>query len=127
MSRVIEGTTLGGYRCDEVGCDRVAVYSPCVCIPLVGKSIEVRKPVACFVDVHVCPGHWKDLRISELVTTQAKEQIKAQANDMGGAPDFDRIFLKPITCHSQAYLEFQQATGLVPPDDALAKGYIEPI
>lgn len=121
MSRIVEGTTLGGYTCDERVCFRRAVYTPVVCVPYEGFPVAVRSPIIGFVDVHVCPEHWPALKIDELITKKMKDAIEAIAVEHNGRPAFNRAYLKKIYCHSAEYLQFQQKSGLVAPDDALAK------
>jgi hypothetical protein len=119
--RRIEGTTMGGYVCDAAGCDAVATHSPALMVPYYGFPIEVRAPIICQTDVHVCPRHWRSLNISDLMTKDMRVTIEMWANQQEGKPAFERTFLKRVRCHSQEFLEFQQVSGLVPPDDAIAK------
>lgn len=121
MSRILEGTTLGGYACDAVGCGRRAVHTPVVCVPYEGFPVAVRNPIIGFVDVHVCPEHWPALNIDELMTKPMRDAMEAVAVEHNGRPAFKRTYLKPIYCHSSEFLQFQQKSGLVAPDDALAK------
>lgn len=122
MTRAIEGTTLGGYICDARGCDRVGVYSPVVCVPYEGFPVEVRPPIIGFVDTQVCAEHWKDLREADVLGKPVRDAIEHVASQNWGRPAFKRAYIKPIVCHSHEYLQFQQTTGLVAPDDALVKG-----
>lgn len=121
MTRVKEGTTLQGYSCDARGCDRVAVYSPMVCVPYEGFPLEVRPPIIGFVDTHVCPQHWKDLREADVLGKPVRDAIEHVASANWGRPAFKRAYIKPVLCHSYEYLQFQQKTGLVAPDDAMGK------
>ncbi len=121
MSRVIEGTTLGGFTCDANGCDRVAVYAPVVCVPYEGFPVQVRKPIIGFIDTHVCPLHWRSIRGYDVLGKKIRDAIEAVAVEHNGRPAFRRAYVKPIRCHSAEFLQFQQKSGLVAPDDALAK------
>jgi hypothetical protein len=125
MARRKDGTTLSGYICDCVGCDRNGVVAPVVCVPFEGFPIEVRVPIFGIVDTHVCMEHWKNIKLEDQMTKAMMATIEEVAISKDGRPAFKRAFLRPVILHSQEYLEFQQGAGLVPPDDAVVDGSIE--
>lgn len=122
MSRAIPDTTAGGYRCDSVGCDAVATSAPCIMTPYEGFPIEVKRPIMSQVDVHVCPRHRKDVTLDGLWSKPLRESIEECAIANNGRPAFARAYIEFVRCHSPEFLEFQQVSGLVPPDDGLVKG-----
>jgi hypothetical protein len=122
MARRAEGTTLSGYKCDHVGCDENGAYAPCALVPFEGWSEKVRKPIICMFDAQVCRWHVKDVRLDDMLTKAAKTQIREIADAAGGKPAWERARVVFTPCNSGEYLEFQQKTGLVPPDDAMVKG-----
>ncbi len=121
MSRVIEGTTLGGFACDARGCARIAVFTPKIHVPYEGFPLEVRNPIVGWVDTHVCPEHVFSIRGYDVLGKKVRDSIEAIAVEHNGRPDFKRAFVRMIRCHSEEFLQFQQKSGLVAPDDALAK------
>ena len=125
MSRRVEGTTLAGYKCDERTCDQNGVYAPVLCVPFKGYPVEVRHPLISFIDRHICMKHWRNVKIDDLLVPHMRKTFQQVADQSGGIPDFRRAYLKRVRCHSADFLAFQQNSGLVPPDDALAKGMIE--
>jgi hypothetical protein len=122
MARRVEGTTLFGFRCDSHGCDENGAYAPCALVPFVGWHEKIRKPIVSMHDCHLCRRHTQDVRIDDLLTRAVKTQIRETADASGGRPDWDRARVVFTPCNSGEYLEFQQKTGLVPPDDATVKG-----
>ena len=119
MTRRVPGTTLGGYRCDRDGCDAAAGWSPVLVVPYEGFTIKERKPLIGMVDTHVCLDHWKDVRVEDVISKPMKDVIEETAALHHGRPDFKRAYIDFVKVHSYEYLQFQQGSGLVAPDDAL--------
>ena len=125
MSRRIEGTTLGGFKCDSPGCDQNGAFSPALVVPWKGFEEDVKEPIVTFVDVHSCAEHFSRLPVGKLFSATLRKGIAGFAEERKGEADFtrERIFRAPTT--SPRYLAFQQNSGLVPPDDAVVKGSIK--
>ena len=126
MSRIKEGTTLSGYRCDGDGCDQMAVWTPLVVIPYARNGFLRKKsgPFFGWVDCHVCNEHFAHLNSSDFLGPKMRDLARRTANESGNKPDFDHVTLMKWRVHSQEYISFQRAGGFVPPDDAKAKGEI---
>ena len=118
MARRTEGTVEGGFRCDAEGCVDNAIWAPILCTPFLNDP--GRAPILTFLDVHVCAHHWKSIR-RELATEPMREAIRMIANERGGRPDFDRMFLSRIAPFHPDFHKFQQAAGLIPTDDRMVK------
>jgi hypothetical protein len=124
MSRRIEGTTLGGFRCDSDGCDQNGAFAPMLIVPWVGLPEEVKEPITTLVDVHSCRAHFSRFPVEKLFSKTLRKGISEFAEERGGHADFARARVVPCPTTSQRFLEFQQNVGLVPPDDAVIKGSI---
>ena len=123
MSRRIEGTTLGGFKCDAVGCVDNAVYSPIIVVPYKNPAFD-DEPIFNFTDTHVCLNHWSHVRAEAALTGGMREACRAvAANRLKIEPDFDRAYLSRIMVHDGDYHKFQQASGLIG-DDAMVKPVI---
>lgn len=123
MTRIVEGTTLGGFRCDAVGCAAKATHSPMICVPYEGFPVSIRNPIIGMVDTHVCARHRKSILISDIVSKPMMDVIEETASQANGRPEFSRSYIKFVRVHSWEYTQFQQRTGLVAPDDALAENH----
>lgn len=119
MTRCVEGTTLGGYRCDRDGCEAPGSWSPVLVVPYEGFTTQERNPLIGMVDTQVCMEHWKDVRIEDVISKPMKDVIEETAAIYSGRPDFKRAYIDFVKTHSYEYLRFQQGAGLVPADDAL--------
>ena len=124
MSRRIEGTTMGGFKCDSVGCDQNGTHAPMVCVPYEGYPVEIRNPLIAFLDTHCCRTHFNQLKGYDVLFKAVRDQIEMVARENGGRPAFKRAYVKPVRTQSPEYLNFQRASGLIPPDDAKASGSI---
>ena len=122
MSRVIEGTTALGFRCDATACNAKATHSPVICVPYEGYPPEIRRPIVAFVDKHVCPDHFGYIRPDDMLDKRIRDQMEAIARQNHGRPDFKRAFLNWCRCISSEYQQFQESAGLVAPGDARADG-----
>ena len=129
MSRITDGTTMSGYRCDEKSCMRNAVWTPLVCIPYEKRpSVILHESqgnmFVGMVDVHVCDEHFKCVDADDLLGPKMRDLARATANRHGCKPAFERRFLARWRVHSSEYIDFQRMGGFVPPDDAKADGKI---
>lgn len=128
MTRIKEGTTAMGFRCDANGCSSRATHSPVLVVPYKGVSIfkdpNAKPPMMAFVDRHACPDHFGAFRIDDLLVDQIKRQFNRIADEHYGKPDFDRAFVHHVRVISAEYQQFQEKSGLVPPGDADADGRI---
>jgi len=122
MSRVVEGTTMGGFRCDASACSAKATHSPVLCVPYEGYPPEIRRPLIAFVDRHVCPDHFRAFTIDDLLEKRIRDQMESIAEQHHGRPAFERAFIQFCRCISDEYQRFQEGAGLVPPGDAYADG-----
>jgi hypothetical protein len=127
MSRRIEGTTLGGFRCDYEGCDQNGAFAPMLIVPWKGLPEQVKAPIETFVDMHFCKGHFGRLSEEKVFSKTLRKGISEFAEERKGHADFTRARIVPYPTTSQRFLEFQQRVGLVPPDDAVIKGSIAPL
>ena len=125
--RRIEGTTLGGYVCDDPGCDENGAFTPMLVIPWEGLPEEVKEPMTSFVDIHSCKTHFGRFPMEKLFDKTLRKGIEEFAEERRGHADFKRARIVMYPTTSQRFLEFQQHVGLVPPDDALIKGSIAPL
>ena len=116
MAHRIEGTVTGGFKCDSQGCSENAIWSPILCTPYLGHPDWA--PILTFQFCHVCHAHWAGIR-REMATDHMREAIREIANQKGGIPDFDHMFLSRIAPYHSDYHRFQVAAGLIPPDDAM--------
>lgn len=128
MSRIKEGTTAMGFRCDANGCSSRATHSPVLVVPYKGVSIHkdptAKRPMIAFVDRHACPDHFGAFRIGDVLVDEIKRQFRRIADENRGSPDFDRAFVRHVRVISAEYQQFQEKSGLVPPGDADADGRI---
>ncbi len=124
MTRRIEGTTLGGFSCDFAGCDQNGAYTPMLVVPWEGEDALTKEPITMFVDTHSCWGHFHTFQMDRLFSARLRKEIDGFAEARHGHADWKRARIQPYRTTSQRYLEFQQHTGIVPPDDALAKGAV---
>lgn len=122
MSRVKEGTTALGFKCDAAGCDRKAAYTPVYCVPHEGYPIEIRGPFIGMIDTHVCAEHRRAVTEDDVVSKKMRDQIEAIAVMNNSRPAFKRAYIKFAPTISDEYQRFQEAAGLVAPGDAQAKG-----
>lgn len=130
--RRIEGTTLGGYRCDHVACDANGIAAVSVIVPAQGLALDRHNPLQIIFDVHVCRQHAGVVKrdgvgryLSPAVIERCKDHFglaEVDGKRLHLKPDFDRAFLQSLATNSPRFLEFQQTMGLVPPDDAMVKG-----
>ena len=121
MARRLDGTTLGGFVCDRVGCEANGAWAPVLCVPYEGYPTEVMKPLVGMVDTHLCLDHWKDVRMEDVISKPMKDVIEETAALYHVRPDFSRAYLDFIPTASDGYLTFQQRSGLIPHDDAVIK------
>lgn len=129
--RRIEGTTLGGFRCDAVDCDENGIAGVCLMVPARDLPIHLHNPLQVFFDVHVCRRHWEDVK-REGLSKYLTKAVRSRCGDFFGQargkplqPDFDRTWLQAVATNSQRYLDFQQASGLVPARDAMVDGAMD--
>ena len=125
MSRRVEGTTTRGFCCDAVGCSEHAIYAPVLCVPYEGAP-----PHDCLVnylDIHTCQNHWSHAKQQVDITSAMEGAVRLMAAKVGRKPDFSRAYVLRISVYESDYQSFQVAAGLVPPDDAMAKGKIAPL
>ena len=121
MSRVVEGTSMGGFRCDAVGCGAKAVASPVICVPHENYPVEIRNPIIAFTDIHVCLYHQGAVTVEDQAHKPMRDQIEAIAAQSMSRPDFKRAYVKFIRVHSDDYQRFLETAGLVQPGDATIK------
>jgi hypothetical protein len=124
LSRIREGTTMGGFICDASACGARATHSPVLCVPYKGYPVQIKPPMIAFVDRHACPDHFGAFRVSDLLVVAIRRQFSQIAEQNDGKPDFDRAYIKQIRCISDEYQKFQEAAGLVKPGDARADGSV---
>ena len=118
MARRIEGTVAGGFVCDAEGCGLNAIWAPIVGTPYLNEPR--RAPILNFTDVHVCHHHWSSIK-RDLATDHMREATRAVADQNGGKPDFDRMFLSRIGVHHPDFHRFQCMAGLIPSDDMMVE------
>lgn len=116
MARRIEGTVTGGFRCDAMLCNETAIWSPILCTPYLGR--EDWPPILTFMDTHLCVNHWRGIA-RDLATDHMRDAIREIANQKGGKPDFERMFLSRIAPQHPDFHRFQVMAGMIPPDDAM--------
>lgn len=124
MSRVKEGTTLLGFKCDAAGCDAKATHTPVLFVPHEHFPTSVRAPLFSFIDTHVCMAHRRSIRGEDIMSKKMKDQFEAIAEMSNSKPAWKRAYVEFAPVHSSSYQKFQIAAGLVPPDDAQVKGEI---
>lgn len=118
MSRVIEGSVAGGFRCDVRGCGEKAIWAAFVATPYLFEP--ERAPIITMTDIHTCHHHLSLIR-RELVTDHMRKAIREVAAKNGGKPDFDRQKMGKISVIHGDYHRFQEMAGLITTGDLLIK------
>ena len=118
MARRLEGTVALGFVCDAKGCGLNAIWAPILCTPYLKEPR--RAPIVTFTDVHVCHHHWGSIH-RDLATDHMCQAIRAIADQNGGKPDFDRMFLSRIQLYHPDYHRFQEMAGLIENGDRVIK------
>ncbi len=122
MSRVIEGTSMGGFSCDHPGCEEKAVAAPVICVPWRGFPTKIRRPITVIRDLHVCLHHQAAVRLDDELSKGIKNLVNGLAEQNNGRPDFDRATIRFIRVHSSEFQDFLEKNGLVKPGDATPAG-----
>ena len=125
MTRCIEGTTMFGFVCDAVGCSEHAIYAPVLCVPYEGA--EPHDCLVNYLDTHVCRNHWNHAKQQIEITKAMETAVRAMADQVHRKPAFERAYVLRISVYEPDYQGFQVTAGLVPHDDAMAKGKIAPL
>lgn len=118
MALRLEGTVAAGFVCDAEGCGLNAIWSPIVCTPYLPPTD--RTPILNFTAVQVCHHHWKNVSRGMSID-HMRESTRVVAEQHGGKPDFDRIFLSRIGVYDGAYHQFLEMVGLIAPGDQVLK------
>lgn len=124
MSRVKEGTSLMGFKCDASGCEAKATHTPVLFVPHEHFPISERKAMFAFIDTHVCPRHRRAIRGEDIMSKKMRDQFEGIAAMSNSRPAWKRAYVEFAPVHSSSYQKFQIAAGLVEPDDAQVKGEI---
>jgi hypothetical protein len=122
MSRVIEGTSMGGFVCDHPGCTVKAFAAPVICVPWKGFPTSIRRPVTVIRDLHVCLRHQDAVRLEDELSKGIRDLVSSITEGHNGRPDFARAYFRFIRVHSAEFQEFLEKNGLVKPGDATPAG-----
>lgn len=118
MSRVVEGTSMAGFRCDLDKCGAKAVAAPKIRVPWEDVEQARRPPITVIRDLHVCREHQRAVRLEDELDKPLKRLVEQIAESNGGRPDFRRAVMGFIRVHSPEFQEFQEKQGLVKKGDA---------